>query len=120
MTIKIKILIAALTVVILAGVLTTVLVLNSKNDYVQNKNPDYTTFAYDLGGMWNESDFSVQMAMPVTRKLGNAICDALRQGKTEEEVTDALEGSGTEGYTLDRVQAASLVNSAHENICSGR
>jgi len=107
--------------IIVVSVLTIVIIFsNYKDPYKQNKNPDYVSFAYSYVNAIGAPRSTVLFVAPLSSKLGDMICDQLRRGVSERTMTDRLVGTGEGEYTLDRVRAASIVNSAHEYICSGK
>jgi hypothetical protein len=100
--------------------LTAVIALSlSMNKYAQNTNPDYKSFAYSYGNAVGASALEIEVTMPLSQNLGDTICTKLREGVSEEEMTNRLAGSGSGAYVLDRLEAANLVNAAHKYICSG-
>lgn len=107
--------------IIIVSVITIVIIfLNYKAPYKQNANPDYVSFAYAYVNAIGAPTSTVPFVTPLSSKLGDMICDQLRHGVSERTMTDRLVGTGEGEYVLDRVRAASIVNSAHEYICSGK
>lgn len=107
--------------IILVSIAAIVIIfLNHKAPYRQNKNPDYVSFAYAYVNAVGAPASTAQFVAPLSSKLGDMICDQLRSGVSERTMTDRLVGTGEGEYVLDRVRAASIVNSAHEYICSGK
>lgn len=104
-------------VCVIAGI---IIFTTYKAPYAQNKNPDYVSFAYAYINAIGAPTSTVPFVEPLSSKLGDMICDQLRQGNSEKTMTDRLVGTGEGSYKLDRVRAASIVNSAHNYICSGK
>lgn len=116
-----KIWIGACAGIVVVCILVIVIVFNtSKTPYAQNKDPDYISFAYSYVNAIGAPSSTVPFVIPLSSKLGDMICDQLRRGVSERTMTDRLVGTGEGEYTLDRVKAASIVNAAHEYICSGK
>lgn len=102
-------------------IIAIVMLVNSGPSYAQNANPDYQSFAHSYASKLEVYDeLAIQITMPLSKELGDTICTKLREGVTEKQLTDRLTGTGSEDHTLDRVQAASVVNAAHNYICSGK
>jgi len=107
-------------VVLIICIVTAIIIFNTSDPYAQNKSPDYRSFAYAYGNAVGAPDFAVEATMPESRLLGDTICDRLRRGVSEKTLTDRLDGTGSGPYRVDRVGAASIVNAAHNYLCSGK